>query len=428
MNAGAAKTQWWKYLVVLTALACIAGVAVYWSQPAVETLPSPAELPGFEIPNAPVSLTHTQLETECHRAVEQLRQDYPNRAAALHTAAYCLAQCGSKQQAIELYRQCLAMDKPPAVAQVELARLLRESGDTNQALQYLQQAAGDKKVSAVVFAELVISLLESGKLKEAVEAGRRGTELFPRDAELWRQLGRAYMQQSQLQEAKNCFETSIKLNPELAASYFALADALRQQGKTAAAAQYAAMYGEKSGASDTSPKPTQTQVLRQNTALALLAIAKHYESDDPVQFINLCQRAAELAPGQMLAYHMAAGQYIKSGNVRQSMLLHKHLIQAEPTRAANYLNLAALYGQLRKPEQVDATLAAGVEHCPSDAVLRDTFALFLLEADRLEASRTQMEQAIRIEPSSQRYQTLAIICDRLGDKEAANIARTRAGS
>jgi len=412
MSSDALLKQWWKYLIVLAAFAVLVGVVVYWGLPASDGPAPVAALPGFRIPRKAADLSYQQVAEEGEQVAQQLLADMPHSAAAHETAAYYYARRAQTTRAIELYRKCIQLDNTRLQPRVKLAELLIKQGDPGSALPILREAVKQPEATADVHQQLALALHKAGDFQQAVATIQSGTEAFPRDAAIWLAAGRIYAEQGKLQQSRTSLATAIQLDPQRAESYYAMANVLRELGDQKAAQQYSAIFAEKSAAQPAAAREQQLQLFRETTSLALLAAAAHYETSDAAVFITLCQRAAEMAPQQTLTYHKMAAFFLKNGRLQQARVLHSHLVKIEPGRPANYLNLASLYSRLGEDKKVAATLTAGVQQCPQDAILRDTFALYLLQAGRLQESREQIEQALRIEPSKPRRRMLEIITGR----------------
>jgi len=94
----------------------------------------------------------------------------------------------------------------------------------------------------------------------------------------------------------------------------------------------------------------------------------------------------------------------------------------EPENEVNHLNFASLLFEVGRMEQGEAVLVEAARASPRKAIFPESLAVVYLRSGQLAKARHWVEQAIRLEPSAQRYRFLADTCRRLGDLAAAEAA------
>jgi predicted Zn-dependent protease len=88
----------------------------------------------------------------------------------------------------------------------------------------------------------------------------------------------------------------------------------------------------------------------------------------------------------------------------------------------NFLNQANLAIRLQRTSDAEAALVQAVERAPRDPAMRQSLAVFYLEAGKSPLARPHAEQLVQLAPSPAAYQLLAEVCRQQGDREALDAA------
>lgn len=95
----------------------------------------------------------------------------------------CELEGAAPEEAVEAYRQALALDARHADAHVNLGRLVHESGDAESAQVHYRQALASRPTDATAAFNLGVALEDLGRLTEALAAYESSLALDPGNAD-----------------------------------------------------------------------------------------------------------------------------------------------------------------------------------------------------------------------------------------------------
>ena len=188
--------------------------------------------------NAPDPLAATVAEALDHQLAgrfeealtlyEEVLNQQPNQADALHYRGVLAYQMGDNKAAIDFLRRALQVDPDRPAAWCDLGAALRANRELEDA-----QAALDKAIHAdpgLVEAYLNIGLVyqDQGALEDAVKCLRRAVALAPALAEAHHLLGVALMASFELDAAIAAFRKTIEIQPDHAQAYCNIGNAYRE--------------------------------------------------------------------------------------------------------------------------------------------------------------------------------------------------------
>ncbi len=136
--------------------------------------------------------------------------------ALLYNLAVVLENQGRIDQAMDKYRECIALDPGYFVARYNLGRLLTRRGRFAEAEALHRETlrtAPDHVNSIVGLGE---ALRQMGRIEEARAAFARATEVDARSAGAWNRLGVTLAQLERYDEAASALERAVALDPESA--------------------------------------------------------------------------------------------------------------------------------------------------------------------------------------------------------------------
>jgi Tfp pilus assembly protein PilF len=115
-----------------------------------------------------------------------------------------------------------------------------------------------------------------------------------------------------------------------------------------------------------------------------------------------------------------AEELIDAGRVREARRLIAQFIERKHLDIPMLPALAALYLRVGKPDQAVITMRQAIEQLGGQAELHNTFGLLLASLGRDAESRTQFEEALRIDPvNSEALRNLAFTLHRAGERGQA---------
>ena len=178
--------------------------------------------------------TELQAEGRLDEAVEQYRQVLaltPDDALAHSNLGTALAAQGRLDEAIGHYEQALALAPGDADAHANLGNALLSLGRTGEGIASLRRALDIDPDSAEAHAALGIALHDAGELDDAVVHLRRAVDLGAVSAELHNRLGIVLGSRNRLDEAAVQFRRALDLAPGHIDAHANLGTALQMQGR-----------------------------------------------------------------------------------------------------------------------------------------------------------------------------------------------------
>ena len=178
--------------------------------------------------------TELQAEGRLDEAVEQYRQVLaltPDDALAHSNLGTALAAQGRLDEAVGHYEQALALTPGDADAHSNLGNALLSLGRTGEGVASLRRALDIDPGSAEAHAALGIALHDAGGLDDAVVHLRRAIDLGAVSADLHNRLGIVLGSQDRLDEAAVEFRRALDLEPGHVDARANLGTALQLQGR-----------------------------------------------------------------------------------------------------------------------------------------------------------------------------------------------------
>ena len=178
--------------------------------------------------------TELQAEGRLDEAVEQYRQVLaltPDDALAHSNLGTALAAQGRLDEAVGHYERALALAPGDADAHSNLGNALLSLGRADEGVASLRRALDIDPSSAEAHAALGIALHDGGRLDDAIDHLRRAIDLGAAAAELHNRLGIALGSAGRLDEAAAEFRRAVDLEPGHVDAHANLGTALQLQGR-----------------------------------------------------------------------------------------------------------------------------------------------------------------------------------------------------
>ncbi len=150
----------------------------------------------------------------------------------------------TQNEAVEQFRQALALAPNSARERVNYGLALLRSGKTTEGVRELQAAQKLDRAIPQTWFNLGIAFKREGNLRAALEQFHGMQRLVPNDAATHYQIGSILKAQDQTAAAVKEFETARDLNPRLAAPHFQLYGLYRQLNRPADAAAELRIFQE----------------------------------------------------------------------------------------------------------------------------------------------------------------------------------------
>ncbi len=372
-----------------------------------------------------------QLRAEAEFVANSLRENYPDRAEALHVAAMMSAQFSQSAEAEKLWKKCIALSPRDPRYYINFAAVAMDRGDSELAAETLQKAYQQGVSSPDLMHHLGVALTKTGKSEEAEKVIENAIEQNPDMPSLWMVLGQAQLRQRKLPEAESSLKKSIEMGHESPAAYTSLANALTQQGKEEEAQKYRALVGDKNGGDDIAARQ-RFQVLstveaRQATVNTLIEAATvQVRMGNSLAAELLLLRALTLDPANFAGCQVLADLYHEAGMAAEERVVRQRLVEIAPFDLANHLKLAEAAQGNGDRASAEAALKFAASIRPDMPEPYLALAQFHLETSNLNQARWYTQEALRRQPTASGYRMLATICQRMGDETSAIAAMEEA--
>lgn len=138
-------------------------------------------------------------------------------------------------QAIQAYREMLAVDASYDYARIMLGNLLAETGDPEAAARELERLVQVNPANADGWFNLGFLNDKANRLAEAEECFRRAVELKPTLDRAWYGLALVLIREGRLEEAVDALKQNVKLQPFNPYGYYQLGMTYHHLGRSAEA-------------------------------------------------------------------------------------------------------------------------------------------------------------------------------------------------
>ncbi|RCS54910.1 hypothetical protein DTL42_02570 [Bremerella cremea] len=380
--------------------------------------------PSITLPTRAMPANKDQLRAEAEFVANRLRQNYPDRAEALHVAAMMSAQFSQSAEAEELWKQCIALDPLDPRYYINFAAVAMDRGDSELAAETLRKAYKAGVTSPDLMHHLGVALNKTGKADEAEKVIKQAIEKTPNLAALWMVLGQAQLRQRKLPEAEASLKKSLEMGHESAAAYTSLANALAQQGKEEDAQKYRALVSDKNGGDDIDARQRfQTLSLAEAHQAALNTLIEaasvQIRMGNSLAAEQLLLRALALDPANFVGCQVLAELYHDAGLAAEERVVRQRIVDLAPFDLANHLKLAAAAQSCGDRPSAEAALKFTVSISPNTPEPYLALAQFHLEGSDLNRARWYTQEALLRQPTASGFRLLATICQQMGDESNA---------
>jgi tetratricopeptide (TPR) repeat protein len=305
-----------------------------------------------------------------------------------------------------------------------------QQGRDVEAEKTLADAVAAGLISAEIYHQRAAVLQRLGKLERAEKIAQEGLQSYPESSDLWLALGQTQFQLAQLDEAKASLDSALRINPESGAAHFAAANVCLRLGEKEQAAEHRRQADKLKVTQDRTQgafDERYEQSLRSRVVTVLSAAAAEYElRGDLDDAQRLALRAQDLDPKFSEPYRQLANIYHRQEDLENALIVQRRLMEIEPDNVVNYLNFAALAVRLERVGEAEAALLEATRVAPRNALAHHTLAACYLQSGKLAEARRFAQRAVDLEPSSNTYQLLAVVCREQGDHQAAASAEQAA--
>lgn len=142
-----------------------------------------------------------------------------------------LEGCGRLAEAVEQYKQCIAMEPELAQPYVRFGNLLKDNGQLREAMACYVEALHRNAEDFAALVNLGSVLLDLGRGREAVGFLRTACKVRPDAVAAWLHLGAALHDMWETTEAENAYSKALEIDPRQTGAMNNLGVLLRDQGR-----------------------------------------------------------------------------------------------------------------------------------------------------------------------------------------------------
>jgi protein O-GlcNAc transferase len=304
--------------------------------------------------------------------------DILRQAAAAHGR-------GAIEDAKQLYRQALELDRRSVMACSNLAIIAAQEGDLAQAETLFRRAVEQRPNYPEGFNNLGALLQQQGRLDEAIAAHRRAIALRPDYAAAHCNLGNALKRRGKLDDALASYRHALKLKPDYAEAGNNLGVVLQQQGKLAEALD---AYGQA-----IKLRPTDLEAVY-NFGVALQQQGRLEEASAAYQQI------IRQSPNNPAVYVNLGSVQQELGRLDDALAAFEHAVRLDPGYAQAHYNRGVVLQQQGRLDDAIAAYRQAIVRKPDYVEAVTNAGIVLQELGRLDEAATAFRQAVKLRPAS----------------------------
>jgi tetratricopeptide (TPR) repeat protein len=419
------------------AAAVIVMAALYWSKSTTWQEAPPPEVVEIDdsplLPTVSFDATEHEMADETTAVLDRLTAAFPESPHAQSVKGNVLSLFGRSQEAMECWRQSIALDSQFAPGYRQIAGKLLEDGDYVEAAELLRQAIALDDTTVGVANQLADALMQTGEMQEAfdvLEAGVRAGTTAARTDYLF---GQILLQLQEYDDARRHLLDAIEEDPEDTNAYYLLAQACAKLGQRTDSRKWLTEFKRLKAAEKV--QGVDDMRAREDRARVRSYLATAYRESGKVYLLHRQIDSAEkhwlmaAALGNEDIESLAAlGQLYRQQNDQMKLMkVQQQLCVIEPDSPIHALELGRSLLRLSQFDRAEAAFLRANELEPSRADVSAALALLYIQADRTDRRPSQFAQtAVQFEPSGANYFLLGVALQSEGDLAGALVAVRRA--
>ncbi len=380
-------------------------------------------------------------------AIDQCRETIrldPSLSEAHSALAYALYRSKKIDDSFTTLQNALAKFRNDERLLNLAGELYLDAGQFGEALQYYEILAGIYPEKIYYQIRLAHCYLRTERDSEAVAAANKVIQAEPQNSEAYLILGRVYSEIGFSEEALAAFQKAWELNKNNAEAFYYLGTVQERLGKRAEAITslrtavrlfpdsfaYNLELGKilnGSGKFEEAIAPLRkAESLDQRdfyTKISLgLALMESAHFDEALEVIN---KADQMKPNQQIVIMYLDVIKGRSNAVTQ-IDYYKKRIADDPTLVNSRLNLASIYGFLRRPAEGEPLFLEAIKLQPNDGQLYNLLGIFYSDSGQLEKAAAAYAKATEFLKHHVLYLSLAGALEKLGRNDEAKAAYQKA--
>ncbi len=315
-------------------------------QPVAPPVPEPSRTAGHEssiaLPTEPREIQTEAEQQQLLADVERALEKFPDDATVFYIAGLTYAELLQTDKAITMFGRSLEIDSSRPEVLAQYSDVLLQVGQQQEAVSVLQQAVDGGVETVAILTALGDAYSQLGEVEQAAEILGRAVERFPDQPAAWLRLAQAQVQLGRFEKAEKNARTVIALGQDDRAAYLVLSTALIRLGRREEALKIRGQMPkiEPQVVPDDEKYQRSFRGFASNTySMLASAYSAHNSLSQAEQWLL---RSIELEPASAKSLISLADLYRKEGRFKDSIQVHKRLIEIQPTNLLNYTNLASL--------------------------------------------------------------------------------------
>jgi predicted O-linked N-acetylglucosamine transferase (SPINDLY family) len=294
-----------------------------------------------------------------------------------------LRQQGKIDQAVEAYRQSVAINPAYAEAHYNLGNALFGQNKLEEAVTAYRDAIRGKPDHAGAYCNLGIALKGLNKLDEAVAAYLNAVKIRPDHAEAHSNLGNVLQIQGKFDESVAAYRQAIAIKPDNAEALFNLGNALLANGEfELAVPAYRRAAALKPGHAET----------HYNLGNALKKLGKN--ADATAAFLA----AIDIRPDYTEAYSNLGNALVDVGQLDEAISVYRQAIGISPDAPEVHYNLGNALKDRASLEDAATSYRRAIELRPTYAEAFGNLGIVLMAQGKLDQAVAAYSTAIDIKP------------------------------
>ncbi|HUY35433.1 MAG TPA: FkbM family methyltransferase [Pirellulales bacterium] len=292
-------------------------------------------------------------------------------------------QSGDLEQAVQRYRQALAVDPNHAQSWYLLGAACQTLGRLDEAAAALQQALAIQPRHAESRNHLGVVLGQQGRLDEAMASFRQALELKPGDPEVLNNLGLTLLKQDHKDEAERAFREILRLKPDDVKARRSLHDLLRAAGRV-----------EELVASQREAVGNQADSVPARMELAVTLLDRRR----PDEAALILEEVLRLKPDAAEAHNNLGMARAAAGRREDAIACYRRAVAIKPDFAQAHNNLGIALRQQGQLEAAVASCREAVRLRPDLPEGHNNLGSALEESGRMDEAVASLAEALRLRP------------------------------
>ena len=376
-----ANQRFARLLALVALLVGVSGIAFYLRRPKNEP---DALQPGIlqariDEPEYQPSASADELLKLAERTADELIGDYPDDPGTWSVQARRHYLLSETAQASALWRKSLKLDPTFAEAFFGLGLVALDNDQHAQAAERFEDVARLDSKEPRVPVLRAKALMLAGRAEDAILILEQHVSTERTSAEAWEMAGQAYLQAQDFKRAAASFAVAVRAVPDMKDAVYGLSRAYAGLGDSQKASDYAEKFRKLAEAAHVENAENAKLFRDRDFAAHVAAQAQADAARVYLRYTNarraedLLLRAVRLEPASVEFLGQLQQSLQQRGAQAQAAEIGERIVELEPKRLDQWLNLGWLYSQLNVPDKAIAACQKAIDLSPEDPRCRQAY-------------------------------------------------------